>query len=165
MARDIYDLSDKCTATRLALTVGCSFANCGEIFDLPARKSRYSGNISKKHAKNDIRLSRSSAPRARARLDRFNRDILQVLIENARASNVLIAEKVRLSEAPCSRRVRRLEAEGVIERYSTQLNPDAVGIGSAAFATLVLNYVTASIAERFYVDWLLKKSLCEACGV
>jgi Lrp/AsnC family leucine-responsive transcriptional regulator len=108
--------------------------------------------MSKKPAKGVNRSSKLSAPRARARLDQFDRKILQVLIENARASNVQIADKVGLSEAPCSRRIRRLEAEGVIERYSAQLNPDAVGIGFVAFVTLVLDYVTASTAERFYQE-------------
>jgi Lrp/AsnC family leucine-responsive transcriptional regulator len=108
--------------------------------------------MSKKPAKGVNRPSKPSAPRARARLDQFDRKILQVLIENARASNVQIADKVGLSEAPCSRRIRRLEAEGVIERYSAQLNPDAVGIGFVAFVTLVLDYVTASTAERFYQE-------------
>jgi Lrp/AsnC family leucine-responsive transcriptional regulator len=108
--------------------------------------------MSKKPAKSTSYLSKLSAPRSRARLDQFDRKILQALIENARASNVQIAEKVGLSEAPCSRRIRRLEAEGVIERYSAQLNADAVGIGFVAFVTLVLDYVTASTAERFYQE-------------
>jgi Lrp/AsnC family leucine-responsive transcriptional regulator len=90
--------------------------------------------------------------RKRARLDEFDRKILRALVENARASNVQIADKVGLSEAPCSRRIRRLETEGVIDRYSAQLNADAVGIGFVAFVTLVLDYVTASTAERFYQE-------------
>ena len=108
--------------------------------------------MSKKPAKQTKRLTKPSAPRPRARLDEFDRKILLALIENARASNVQIADKIGLSEAPCSRRIRRLETEGVIERYSAQLNPEAVGIGFVAFVTLVLDYVTASTAERFYQE-------------
>lgn len=91
-------------------------------------------------------------PRSPVRVDAFDRKILQVLIENARASNVEIAQKVGLSEAPCSRRIRRMEVEGVIENYSVRLNPDAIGIGFVAYVTLVLDYVTASTAERFYQE-------------
>jgi Lrp/AsnC family leucine-responsive transcriptional regulator len=108
--------------------------------------------MSKKPAKSAKRLTKRSAPRPRARLDEFDRKILLALIDNARASNVQIADKIGLSEAPCSRRIRRLETEGVIERYSAQLNPEAVGIGFVAFVTLVLDYVTASTAERFYQE-------------
>ena len=91
-------------------------------------------------------------PAPSLRLDQFDRKILTALVEDARASNVQIASKIGLSEAPCSRRIRRLETAGVILRYSAQLNPEAVGIGFIAFVTLVLDYVTAATAERFYQE-------------
>jgi Lrp/AsnC family leucine-responsive transcriptional regulator len=85
-------------------------------------------------------------------IDPFDRKILRALVENARASNVEIAQKVGLSEAPCSRRIRRLEADEVILGYQAQLDHEAIGIGFVAFVTLVLDYVTASTAERFYQE-------------
>jgi Lrp/AsnC family leucine-responsive transcriptional regulator len=85
-------------------------------------------------------------------LDGFDHKILQALVDNARASNVEIAQKVGLSEAPCSRRIRRLEKEEVILGYHARLDPEAVGIGFVAFVTLVLDYVTAATAERFYQE-------------
>lgn len=83
------------------------------------------------------------------RLDPFDRKILEVLRENARATNVEIAEKVGLSEAPCSRRIKRLEQEGVIQGYSARMNPDAIGLGFIAYVTLVLDYITGSTAQEF----------------
>jgi Lrp/AsnC family leucine-responsive transcriptional regulator len=85
----------------------------------------------------------------RARLDAFDRRILAVLLENARATNVEIADKVGLSEAPCLRRIRRMEAEGVIRGYTARLDPEAIGVGFIAYVTLVLDYLTASTAEQF----------------
>src|SRR6516162_9959774 len=85
-------------------------------------------------------------------IDSFDRKILKTLVENARASNVEIAQKVGLSEAPCSRRIRRLENDEVILGYHARLDPEAVGIGFVAFVTLVLDYVTATTAERFYQE-------------
>ena len=82
-------------------------------------------------------------------LDEFDRRILAVLRDNGRASNVEIAHKVGLSEAPCSRRVRRLEEAGVIEGYTALLNPDAIGLGFRAYVTLVLDYITGSTAQEF----------------
>jgi Lrp/AsnC family leucine-responsive transcriptional regulator len=82
-------------------------------------------------------------------LDGFDRKILTVLIDNARMSNVEIAKSVGLSEAPCSRRIRRLECEGVIRGYHADLDPAAVGLGFIAFVTLVLDYVTAATADEF----------------
>ena len=45
-------------------------------------------------------------------------------------------QKVGLSEAPCSRRIRRLENDEVILGYHARLDPEAVGIGFVAFVTL-----------------------------
>jgi len=92
------------------------------------------------------------SPRRRfpaARLDSFDRAILAALTENARATNVEIADKVGLSEAPCLRRIRRMEADGVIRGYTVRLDPEAIGIGFVAYVTLVLDYLTASTAEQF----------------
>ena len=73
---------------------------------------------------------------------------LTALVEDARAQSR--SPEVGLSEAHV--RHRRLETAGVIQRYSAQLNPEAVGIGFIAFVTLVLDYVTAATAERFYQE-------------
>jgi Lrp/AsnC family transcriptional regulator, leucine-responsive regulatory protein len=56
---------------------------------------------------------------------------------------------VGLSEAPCSRRIRRLENEGVIRGYHADIAPEALGLGFIAFVTLVLDYVTAATADEF----------------
>ena len=86
---------------------------------------------------------------APATLDSFDQKILAVLRENARATNVEIAQRVGLSEAPCSRRIRRLEELGVVEGYTARLNPEAVGLGFRAYVTLVLDYLTGSTAQQF----------------
>jgi Lrp/AsnC family leucine-responsive transcriptional regulator len=82
-------------------------------------------------------------------LDSFDRKILAALLDNARATNVEIAAKAGLSEAPCSRRIRRLEETGVIEGYSVRLRPEAVGVGLFAIVTLVLDNFSAPTADEF----------------
>ena len=42
-------------------------------------------------------------------LDRYDRRILQLLQEDARQSNLELAERIGLSASPCLRRVRALE--------------------------------------------------------
>ena len=102
--------------------------------------------MSKKSPKQKISTVEIAHP---TKLDEFDRKILAALLENGRATNVEIAEKVGLSEAPCSRRIRRLEQAGVIAGYSVNLAPEALGIGFVAFVTLVLDYVTAATADKF----------------
>lgn len=56
-------------------------------------------------------------------LDDTDRDILAVLAEDGRISNVDLAARVGLSPSPCLRRVRRLEREGVILGYRAMIAP------------------------------------------
>lgn len=83
------------------------------------------------------------------RLDKFDWRILRALAMNARATNVEIAKGVGLSEAPCSRRIARMQDQGVIQGYGVRVNPGAVGIGMMAFITLTLDVVSAQSADRF----------------
>lgn len=55
-------------------------------------------------------------------LDRFDIRILQALQEEGGLSNQDLAERVGLTAAPCSRRVKSLEESGVIERRKVCLN-------------------------------------------
>lgn len=91
-------------------------------------------------------LSASTAARP---LDDYDRRILRALASNARATNVEIAQQIGLSEAPCSRRIHRLEKDGVIAGYGVRIEPGAVGIGITAFITLTLDMVSAESADRF----------------
>ena len=56
---------------------------------------------------------------------------------------------VGLSPSPCLRRVRRLEQEGVIQRYVALLDPAKVGIGLTVFARVSLSSQDAETVERF----------------
>jgi len=62
-------------------------------------------------------------------LDRTDHRILALLQEDGRRSNVEIAERVALSPSPCLRRIKRLEATGVIRGYRAIIDRDAVGVG------------------------------------
>ncbi|MFX7025289.1 winged helix-turn-helix transcriptional regulator, partial [Acinetobacter baumannii] len=48
-------------------------------------------------------------------LDRIDRQILDLLQEDGRMTNVELAERVGLTAPPCLRRVRALEEAGVIQ--------------------------------------------------
>src|SRR5215510_1044744 len=59
-------------------------------------------------------------------LDELDRRILRTLAHNARISNAQLAERVGLSPAPCLRRVRALQAAGVILGYHVVVDFDAL---------------------------------------
>lgn len=66
-------------------------------------------------------------------LDKFDIAILKCLQEDARATNVEIAEKVNLSPSPCLRRIRNLEKLGVVRRYTADIDRKEVGLGLTVF--------------------------------
>ena len=63
------------------------------------------------------------------KLDQIDRKILHHLQENARITNADLADKVGLSPTPCLRRLRRLENDGIIKGYHTEIDCEALGIG------------------------------------
>lgn len=60
-------------------------------------------------------------------LDSTDRAIIAELAADARLSNTELAQRVSLTPAPCLRRVRRLESEGVLAGYHARIDPVAVG--------------------------------------
>lgn len=68
-----------------------------------------------------------------SRLDDIDRRILAALQRDARLTNVQLAEEVSLSPSPCLRRVRQLEAAGLIRGYHAELDRGGVGLGLTVF--------------------------------
>ena len=73
-------------------------------------------------------------------LDLTDRKILKLLQGNGRMSNAELAAQVHRSESACHRRVRRLEAEGVIEGYVAVLNPAALDRPISFFVEVTLSH-------------------------
>ena len=72
-------------------------------------------------------------------LDRVDTQILHELQKNGRLSNRELAEKVSLSNAPCWRRVKRLESEGFIRGYAAIIDAEKTGLTMCAFAEVSLD--------------------------
>ncbi len=70
--------------------------------------------------------------------DRYDRSILQILQREGRLANSELAERVSLSESACLRRVRALEAAGLIEGYTAILNQQKAGLGVNVFVSITL---------------------------
>lgn len=72
-------------------------------------------------------------------LDAADVRILQCLQGNGRITNAELAERVGLSPSPCLRRVRQLEASGLIKGYVALLDPERVGLPVSAFVRVRLD--------------------------
>lgn len=84
-----------------------------------------------------------------AELDDFDRAILEVLQREGKISAQELAQKTHLSASPSWRRVRRLEKEGVIERYAAILDPGKLGFGLIAYVHVSLADHAEETVETF----------------
>jgi DNA-binding Lrp family transcriptional regulator len=72
------------------------------------------------------------------RLDRIDRQILALLQADGRMTNIELARRVGISPPPCLRRVRVLEAAGLIRGYHADLAAEALGFAVTVFAQIGL---------------------------
>ncbi|WP_040305569.1 Lrp/AsnC family transcriptional regulator [Ahrensia sp. R2A130] len=82
-------------------------------------------------------------------LTAIDRRILHALEQDARQSNVALAEKVGLSPSACLRRVQALEARDVIRGYRAVLDESTRGIGFVAYMSVGLSSHTKAAQEAF----------------
>lgn len=82
-------------------------------------------------------------------LDATDRRILGILQADGRLSNQEIAERAKVSPAACWRRIRALEAAGVIRGYRAELDPGALGLGLCVFVHVTLARHAAGNVARF----------------
>lgn len=95
--------------------------------------------LSAKHTRGIVRMD----------LDRIDREILLAVQADGRITNASLADSVGLSETPCARRLRRLEADGFIEGYRATLSRKALDLGLMAFTQVRFGAHDRELSERF----------------
>jgi Lrp/AsnC family transcriptional regulator, leucine-responsive regulatory protein len=81
--------------------------------------------------------------------DAIDQKILEALQTDGRITNQELADQVGLSPSPCLRRVRQLEADGVISRYVALVDPEALGLSVTAFVRVRLDQQDDRHLEAF----------------
>ncbi len=94
-------------------------------------------------------LPYSGLVRNRERYDDLDRAIIQELQREGRLTNQELALRVGLTPAPCLRRVKRLEADGVITGYTALLDPVAMGHAFEVLVNVDLTHKDRDTVERF----------------
>ncbi len=82
-------------------------------------------------------------------LDRIDRAILFVIQQDGRMPVAKLAERVRLSETPCARCLKRLESDGYIDCYRAMLSRKGLGLGVIAFAMVRFSVHDCVLSDRF----------------
>jgi Lrp/AsnC family leucine-responsive transcriptional regulator len=73
------------------------------------------------------------------KLDDYDRKIIAALQTNGRLSNIQVAERVNLSHSSCSRRIARLEREGIIVGYRALTDRQKIGLSVRAYCGVIRN--------------------------
>jgi len=82
-------------------------------------------------------------------IDRYDLALLDALQRKGNATNATLGEQIRLSASQISRRIQRLEDDGVIAGYVAMLSPSELGLGVTAFAQITLERHGEATSESF----------------
>jgi len=84
-----------------------------------------------------------------SKINKIDLKILTILQTNARITNQQLAEQVHLSASACLSRVKRLETEGLLRRYVTEIDLEKLAPHVEAFAEVTLENHFPEDFERF----------------
>mgnify|MGYP000409800358 CR=1 FL=1 len=85
-------------------------------------------------------------------MDAIDRRIVTALQRDGRMTNQDLADAVNLSPSPCLRRIRNLEAKGIVQGYSADVDA-AVEYGAVERVRPKMMTVTAIIAGLLPILW------------
>lgn len=83
------------------------------------------------------------------KLDEIDREVLRLLQENSRLSSAELARRVDLSTPGLQKRLRKLEQKGVIDRYITLINREALGLDLLCFVQVALAHHQPECMSNF----------------
>lgn len=83
------------------------------------------------------------------KLDKTDRKILRELQKNARININDLAETIGLSATPCSRRIKRLEDDGFISRYTTILDAATLKLDLTVIVGITMDRHTPDRFDNF----------------
>lgn len=82
-------------------------------------------------------------------MDIIDKNIIRALQENGRLTNQDLADRVNLSPSPCLRRVKNLEAKGLITGYTALIDPKAYGLPLTVFLRIRLQQHSEDVVQAF----------------
>lgn len=94
-------------------------------------------------------MTKKMAKSADFALTPIDRKILRALQEDGRMTVQAIAERAGLSASPCLRRIRLMEASGIIAAYSAVVDQKAVGLPVSVFISIKLERQRAQELDAF----------------
>mgnify|MGYP000849023072 FL=1 len=82
-------------------------------------------------------------------MDSKDRQIIRALQRDGRMTNQDLADAVNLSPSPCLRRIRNLEAKGIVQGYSADVDAAAYGLSIMVFVRVRLELHNEADVKNF----------------
>lgn len=86
------------------------------------------------------------------KLDSIDRKILRILQTDGRITTKELAKKLHLTNTPVYERVKKLEKNGIIEKYIAQLNPEKLDRNMTIFIDVNFQKHTKDVIDNFRKD-------------
>ncbi len=86
------------------------------------------------------------------KLDNIDLEILKILQENSKITNLELSKRIGLSPAPTLERVKKLESSDVITSYHARVNPSALGLNIQTFVLIDLAWKQPNAHEKFITE-------------
>ncbi|WP_209401960.1 Lrp/AsnC family transcriptional regulator [Pseudozobellia sp. WGM2] len=98
-------------------------------------------------------------------LDEIDLKLLDILQNNGKLTTKEIAEQVHLSSTPVYERIKRMEREGIIDKYVAILEAEKVGKSFIVFCHVTLKQHTKKIGNQFVQDIISLREVTECYNV
>lgn len=82
-------------------------------------------------------------------LDRIDYKIIEILQKDGRTKNIDLAQQVNLSVTPCLKRVKKLEALGIISGYRAVIDETKAGLNICSLVLIKLENNTRNAVDEF----------------
>lgn len=83
------------------------------------------------------------------KLDAIDYQILKILQEEGRVTNLELSQRIGLSPAPTLERVKKLENKKIIEGYHARLNKQKLNLGVSVFIQVSLSRQVQNVISKF----------------
>lgn len=94
-------------------------------------------------------------------LDKIDFNILKILQENGRITNLQLSQHIGLSPAPTLERVRKLENSGFIKSYHALVDEEKLGLGIKTFIQVSLDFHQQDTIQTFLTEIQAIKEITE----
>ncbi len=94
-------------------------------------------------------------------LDKIDLNILKIMQENGRITNLQLSQHIGLSPAPTLERVRKLENSGYIKSYHALVDEEKLGLGIKTFIQVSLDFHQSNTIQTFLEEIKAIKEITE----